>query len=710
MTYTPVFGGSVINPANVSYHAFTLSTNIDLGWASSGVDGENVVADLMDVTASAGSLYFTLPDATETGTGTSFIFFNVGATTFEVRGNGGASILNIASGEAWHFRLTDNSTAAGTWATVQFGMGTSSASASSLAGYGLTVLTGTLNLTHTIQGKNATYSVATSDRASTLLWTGGAGTFNLLTAASATTGFFFLCRNGGTGNLTIDPAGVETIDGASTATLAPGESCFILTDGTAWYTVGQGRSITNTITRLTLNLGALSSPYTETATQAANQIQEFTGALGAGFTIYMPTTVAIYYAYNNTTGSQTVTVQTVSGTGVTIAAGIHKILYCDGTNIDEAIDAGAGSVTDILTGTGLTGGPITTSGTIALSVPMQLANGAATAPTYGAATASGLGMYFTGSGLGFATSSLQRVHITTASGYVGVGTATPTSSIHTTEAVRANSGFYVDGTNFYNIVSAAPRQTFDTNDYVEYNRTSNTYTWYVGAAARMLVNASQVVAYDFLSVSGTGNILPQVKTATAAAAAWSYSQSGNETWQVGAGPGDGTVNFNIYSASAGNTGIRFSMTQSGSGTVFGSFLTTGFISTSGLYRFPDGTTQSTAAPRSKEFVSTNQNFTASTIISLAHLLGRQPIGVQAYAVAKAAAPGGYTSGTEVQIDYGDWSGNNTGISVVTDTTSVIVRIASNAGATLNLPHATTLAYTTLDIADFWLKVRAWTMS
>ena len=64
------------------------------------------------------------------------------------------------------------------------------------------------------------------------------------------------------------------------------------------------------------------------------------------------------------------------------------------------------------------------------------------------------------------------------------------------------------------------------------------------------------------SVSGSGNVLPSVRTSTANAVGWDYWQSGATAWQQGAGTGDGSGNFNLYSSS-GTPGIRMAVTPSG---------------------------------------------------------------------------------------------------------------------------------------------------
>lgn len=64
----------------------------------------------------------------------------------------------------------------------------------------------------------------------------------LVAAATLGDGWYVDVRNNGTGVITIDPNGSETIDGVATIQLAPGESCFILCNGVAFFSIGRTAS------------------------------------------------------------------------------------------------------------------------------------------------------------------------------------------------------------------------------------------------------------------------------------------------------------------------------------------------------------------------------------------------------------------------------------------------------------------------------------
>lgn len=90
-----------------------------------------------------------------------------------------------------------------------------------------------------VQAKAANYTVALSDFG-TLIDCSGTFTLSLTAAATLGDGFWFAVRNSGTGTVTIDPDGSETIDGAATITLYPGDSAIVWCNGTAFKTVGRG--------------------------------------------------------------------------------------------------------------------------------------------------------------------------------------------------------------------------------------------------------------------------------------------------------------------------------------------------------------------------------------------------------------------------------------------------------------------------------------
>jgi len=71
-----------------------------------------------------------------------------------------------------------------------------------------------------------------------------------------------------------------------------------------------------------------------------------TVSLTATRSIIVPTADKVYVVKNSTSGSQSILVTTSSGTGVTIKNGEKRFVYCDGTNVVEAVTAMASLVLD----------------------------------------------------------------------------------------------------------------------------------------------------------------------------------------------------------------------------------------------------------------------------------------------------------------------------------------------------------------------------
>lgn len=81
----------------------------------------------------------------------------------------------------------------------------------------------------------ATNLAITSTHQNALVRCTAALTLSLLSATTADQGFYFLVTNASSGNVTIDPDASETIDGAATFTIYPGDSAIIICNGSAWF-------------------------------------------------------------------------------------------------------------------------------------------------------------------------------------------------------------------------------------------------------------------------------------------------------------------------------------------------------------------------------------------------------------------------------------------------------------------------------------------
>jgi hypothetical protein len=287
-----------------------------------------------------------MPPANQASVGIDALFRNVGSYSFDVRDYSGGAIVTIAAGEAKYIYLTDNATEAGTWGLIAFGVGTSNVDAATLAGFGLKAISNTLNAANEVNTFGSGYTALATDRASTYVWTGGAGTLTLTAAFTLGNDWYMMVRNGGTGTLTIAPSGGNLINGAATISLQPADSCVLCCSGSAFFTVGLGRNVQFNFTQLTK--AVVTGSYTLTAAEAANTIQKYTGTLTGNVTVVLPPTVQVYYITNQTSGGgpgYTITF-TTGGGGATaiIPAGQQIILLCDSVNLLNASTIAAGAL------------------------------------------------------------------------------------------------------------------------------------------------------------------------------------------------------------------------------------------------------------------------------------------------------------------------------------------------------------------------------
>ena len=388
-SYVNVFTGDVIQPTDVSYRSFSISTNLTLAWPLDGNALGNYAARIMQVTANSGSLSIFMPPANETSVGTDSLIRNVGANTFTVKDNAGGTIISVATGEAKYIYVTNNSTAAGTWGMISFGVGSSSADAASLAGYGLKAISTTLNQSHPVSTTATTYTANSTYRAKTSVWTGGVGTITLDSAATLGDDWFMLIRNGGTGLLTVDCSGADTINGDPNLALQINDSTFICCSGTSFFTVGLGQATTFAYSQLVLPV--VSGTYTLTPSQAQNTIIKVTGALTGAVTVQFPAAVQVYFVLNQTTGAFNVTFETgvVGGLTATLQPNQQATLVCDSVNVLNA--------TTVITG----------------ALAVSLIDGSVGAPSLNFSTETNTGMYKAGTNqIGWAVAGVAKMRLT----------------------------------------------------------------------------------------------------------------------------------------------------------------------------------------------------------------------------------------------------------------------------------------------------------
>lgn len=347
-TYNSPFTGNVIQPTDVSYASLSISTNTVLFWPFDGDGTQSYAARIMDVTATVSSLTLAMPPANQASVGQDALIRNKGANTFTVTDYNGNTIVAVAAGDAKYIYITTNATTAGTWGVIAFGVGTSVPDAATLAGSGLVAISTTLNQSHPVSSFSNGYTFVQSDRALTRVWSGGAGTATLSSAATMGNNYFFLLKNSGSGSLTIYPSGSDLIDGMSTMTFLPNESALLISNGGGYVTVGYGQSSTYVVTALVKPI--TSGTYTLTSVEAGSLVQEFTGSLTGDVTIIYPPVVNLYVVANQTTANgHSLTLTTGSGTTVVVPAGQQATVVCDGTNFFNAntVQAGATAISTV---------------------------------------------------------------------------------------------------------------------------------------------------------------------------------------------------------------------------------------------------------------------------------------------------------------------------------------------------------------------------
>ena len=357
-TYLNPYTGQTINPSQVGYEYIALTADTELQWPING-NTSDVVANIIEVSASTTGLKLIMPPATQVSDGQSALIRNVGAYAFTVVKNTSyATIVSVASGVADYIYVTNNTTVQGTWSTVTFGAGTSAANAADLAGYGLTAISTTLNQSYNLTSVYSNYTLTNGDRASFYVWQSGAGNLTLPSASSLGNNWFVMVRNNGTGILTVYPSGTDTIDNNSQAQLQLSESFVLVCNGTTGFnSFGYGQSATFVFTQL--NKYVTGGTVTLSVVEASSLIQEYSGVLTSNCIVILPPTVQLYSLQNKTTGSYTLTFKTTSvgATTVSLPQGQTIIAICDGTNVYNAQTSTSSTIVNLTIGNGSAASP-----------------------------------------------------------------------------------------------------------------------------------------------------------------------------------------------------------------------------------------------------------------------------------------------------------------------------------------------------------------
>jgi hypothetical protein len=229
-SYVSPFTGDVIQPTDVSYASYTLTTNLQLDWPSNTTPAENPAARIMDILPTVGGLDLIMPPANQVSVGQDALIRNIGASSFTVLDFDGNTIVVVAAGEAQYIYVTENPDTAGTWGVIAFGIGSSASDANALAGLGLMAISTTLNQSHPASAVTSSYTFVAADRAQTKIWSGGATSVYLPLASTVGNNWFTLFKNNGTGTVTMFTQGADLLNQDVSKTFQPDEDAFIVCD------------------------------------------------------------------------------------------------------------------------------------------------------------------------------------------------------------------------------------------------------------------------------------------------------------------------------------------------------------------------------------------------------------------------------------------------------------------------------------------------
>jgi hypothetical protein len=388
-TYVSPFTGTVVTPTDVSYFSLSFSTDTTLAWPASVNPPEVPAARILDCVASTSGLTITLPPANEGTQGADILFRNLGSQTFEVVDADGGQSITIAAGVSKYVYLADNTTAAGEWQNVTFGTGTSSADAVTLAGAGLTTISGQLATTQNISNVSTTPSINDGSRATTFNWIGGVGVLDLPVPSSLSNGWYVCFRNNGTGTLTIQPPSPALINGQENIETNPGDSGFIMYDLSSggYITVGWQSASNISFTAGTYDVDAVPT-NTLDLVAFAPIIQTYiaqSGTRSATLNVVLPPITQVYLVSNQTNESgYNITFQNEGSLQppLVLNTGRSFILLSDGYSLFNLTQTSAAS--------------------------QYVANGSAAAPAYSFANDPATGMYLVGANiLGLSANGVQ---------------------------------------------------------------------------------------------------------------------------------------------------------------------------------------------------------------------------------------------------------------------------------------------------------------
>lgn len=393
-TYVSPFTGTVVTQTQVSYLNLFISADTQLYWPSNTPASGYTLARILDVSTVTTALNIFLPPANEGTVGADSLIRNTGVDAFTVLNNDSSQSQVIQPGQAWYFYLSDNTTVGGVWQQIQFGTGTSAADANSLAGNGLSVANGKLQVAQTVIDTLTQPVITNTDVTKTYNWIAGNGTLLMPNTSTLSNGWFINFRNNGTGNLALQPQGVATINGETSVTTYPGDSGTIMLDtstGTPRFiTVGLAAPVTSAFTSATYDVDSVIGP-TLSLTNFAPIIQTYVALSGVRTTnleVELPPITQLYIIVNDSSSGYSLSFNVTGSTfpDITVPFGTISTVLSDGNQLFI--------ISQTITGTFFAN------------------NGSAAAPSYTFTSDTSTGMYLQGAAvLGFSANGTQMLAI-----------------------------------------------------------------------------------------------------------------------------------------------------------------------------------------------------------------------------------------------------------------------------------------------------------